>query len=686
MKKCLILCLVFALAFAMAATAKKMDPRTNLITKDGDAPVGKASGAKLPGVGIIVSATGYADAWRATAGMAGKSIVVDPTGTTIGMAFGVTGSPCDLVFGYSLNGGATWDTMTFAGNMNTRIYNGLALDSINRPYIVWQDRNTNSIVWSRDEGGIGGGSWTDPDTLVKDSVGWYLPTIAIGGSNLIISATSFSSSTHYALSHDLGATWIKRWDSIPNLSAEVDWMFSGSGDTVVAFLDVVVDTVLYEATGTYGGFGPAYKLSYDSGLTWTAMQKFDLPPQYKYGGWWYMYDGAWIGDRPFFLYTHQDDVWNGNGLFVYFPTVAGDYSDWTIKRISDIPGNLAGVTPGDRNGSGVNFPTLSSDAAGNIFAIYSDYPKNSDNYEIFGVASTDGGITWLNPVQLTTEAGELDGNIYLEAAEFAGGDKIHMLFHDPAYTNIYYWSVSTSTILAETTRPREISVMPDLVGSDGGGWGGPAIDSTMDTVSSIGDTLKTYWSPKIGIGGAYEINICKSEDFSSNDSYRWSDDGYSPNYINVNYLTTIGLPDTNVVWYWRVRSVKADTNSPWSYVNDFYYKGTTVNTINWYVEGVEGTPTSTTVHKFALNQNRPNPVNKVAELSFTLPRSGSYRLKIYNISGQLIRTLDGKGEAGQNKVTWNGLDNSGRKAANGVYLYNLNAFGNSATKKMVVLR
>jgi hypothetical protein len=32
------------------------------------------------------------------------------------------------------------------------------------------------------------------------------------------------------------------------------------------------------------------------------------------------------------------------------------------------------------------------------------------------------------------------------------------------------------------------------------------------------------------------------------------------------------------------------------------------------------------------------------------------------------------------------MDNGGRKVANGVYLYNLNAFGNSATKKLVVVR
>jgi len=103
-------------------------------------------------------------------------------------------------------------------------------------------------------------------------------------------------------------------------------------------------------------------------------------------------------------------------------------------------------------------------------------------------------------------------------------------------------------------------------------------------------------------------------------------------------------------------------------------------------DGIEGESPVQVTHNFALNQSAPNPARSITSISFNLPKSGNYSLKIYNIAGQVIRTLDSKGVAGQNTVTWNGLDNSGRKVANGVYLYNLNAFGNSATKKLVVVR
>jgi hypothetical protein len=121
----------------------------------------------------------------------------------------------------------------------------------------------------------------------------------------------------------------------------------------------------------------------------------------------------------------------------------------------------------------------------------------------------------------------------------------------------------------------------------------------------------------------------------------------------------------------------------WSNVTALMHSKTTIEDL----KGVEGSPiNSTTVHNFALNQNRPNPVNNKAEISFTLPKAGNYSLKVYNIAGQLIRTLDGKGTSGLNKISWNAMDNKGRQVANGVYLYNLNAYGNSATKKLVVVR
>lgn len=62
-------------------------------------------------------------------------------------------------------------------------------------------------------------------------------------------------------------------------------------------------------------------------------------------------------------------------------------------------------------------------------------------------------------------------------------------------------------------------------------------------------------------------------------------------------------------------------------------------------------------------------------------------LKIYNIAGQLVRTLaSGQVPAGPHSVKWDGRDNSGNKVSSGIYIYRLQAGNKDLTRKLVVLR
>jgi flagellar hook assembly protein FlgD len=62
-------------------------------------------------------------------------------------------------------------------------------------------------------------------------------------------------------------------------------------------------------------------------------------------------------------------------------------------------------------------------------------------------------------------------------------------------------------------------------------------------------------------------------------------------------------------------------------------------------------------------------------------------LKIYNVAGQLVRTLvDGDMKAGAYTESWNGLSSSGDPVSSGVYFYKLVTKNFSMTKKMVLLK
>jgi len=113
------------------------------------------------------------------------------------------------------------------------------------------------------------------------------------------------------------------------------------------------------------------------------------------------------------------------------------------------------------------------------------------------------------------------------------------------------------------------------------------------------------------------------------------------------------------------------------------------------VEAVDnfGRPVKTTlVNKviptaFALHPNYPNPFNPTTNISFALPVDSKVSLKLYNVAGQLVRTLVNETmPAGNHTVTWDGNNSNGEKVASGIYFYKLNAGDFSKTMKMVMTK
>jgi len=83
----------------------------------------------------------------------------------------------------------------------------------------------------------------------------------------------------------------------------------------------------------------------------------------------------------------------------------------------------------------------------------------------------------------------------------------------------------------------------------------------------------------------------------------------------------------------------------------------------------------------------PNPFNPSTTISFNLPHKGHLKLKIYNVRGELVRSLvDEPHEAGAGRVIWNGEDQSGGSVASGVYFYKLKFGDGVITEKMMMIK
>ncbi len=67
--------------------------------------------------------------------------------------------------------------------------------------------------------------------------------------------------------------------------------------------------------------------------------------------------------------------------------------------------------------------------------------------------------------------------------------------------------------------------------------------------------------------------------------------------------------------------------------------------------------------------------------------SGTAELRIYNVKGELVRTLhEGAIKPGTHAFRWEGTNDNGRKVTSGIYFYRFVCGTERITKKMVLLR
>jgi hypothetical protein len=90
----------------------------------------------------------------------------------------------------------------------------------------------------------------------------------------------------------------------------------------------------------------------------------------------------------------------------------------------------------------------------------------------------------------------------------------------------------------------------------------------------------------------------------------------------------------------------------------------------------------------ALLQNHPNPFNPVTTIPYDVATPGHITLRIYDVSGRLVRTLqDGHKGIGRYHVDWEGRNDAGTSVSTGIYFYRLTAPGfEPVTRKMMLLK
>jgi len=91
--------------------------------------------------------------------------------------------------------------------------------------------------------------------------------------------------------------------------------------------------------------------------------------------------------------------------------------------------------------------------------------------------------------------------------------------------------------------------------------------------------------------------------------------------------------------------------------------------------------------EFALQNNYPNPFNPSTTIKYQLPDAVDVRLEIYNVVGQVVRTLIGEQQnAGRYEYQWDATNNNGQSLSSGIYFYRLQAGEFQEVKKMLLMK
>jgi hypothetical protein len=90
---------------------------------------------------------------------------------------------------------------------------------------------------------------------------------------------------------------------------------------------------------------------------------------------------------------------------------------------------------------------------------------------------------------------------------------------------------------------------------------------------------------------------------------------------------------------------------------------------------------------FVFRAPRPNPTESDVLLEWLLPRSTRVRLQVFNVRGELLKTIvDEHLGPGEHTARWDGRDRRGRVVASGVYFARLEAPPFSSVKRFVEFR
>lgn len=280
--------------------------------------------------------------------------------------------------------------------------------------------------------------------------------------------------------------------------------------------------------------------------------------------------------------------------------------------------------------------------AGYIYVLGSVNPSGADPLNVNFIRSTDGGTTWSAPIKVNDDAGT-SAYQWFGTMSVAPNGRIDAIWNDtrntgaPNLSQLFY-SFSTNGGTTWSANEQLSPTWNSLVG-----W--PNQEKIGDYCQMVSDNVGANLAWAATLNGEQDVYFVRIGEFDCNGN-------------GVGDLQDIanGAPDSNL------------------------------NDIPDECEGIT-TDVAETSGRLGAMSNSPNPFQKSTEIEYRMPAAGAARLQIYNLAGQLVRTLEhADAQAGRNRTTWDGTDEQGASVESGIYFCQLDANGIRQTQRMLLLR
>jgi len=119
----------------------------------------------------------------------------------------------------------------------------------------------------------------------------------------------------------------------------------------------------------------------------------------------------------------------------------------------------------------------------------------------------------------------------------------------------------------------------------------------------------------------------------------------------------------------KLQFEKENYQSSSAYVQVYPESTVTVHITMDVIQAVNVHTAREALGEYQLIGNYPNPFNAETKISYELPSEGETALKVYDITGKLVKILaNGRQRAGFHDALWDGTDSDRRPVASGIYI------------------